>query len=452
MKISLVSLLLVLMLLLGTIGSAEEGMWMPHQMKELDLKSKGLQMDPGSLFKEDGTGLMSAVVKLGGATGEIVSSDGLILTNHHVAFRAIQRASDKQNDYIKHGFIAKDRNSEIPARGYYADVLLGYEDVTSRVNGKLKPGMSPEKKEKAITAIEKKLIANGEKKGPDLRCAFKSMYSGNKYYLFTYKRLQDIRLVFAPPESIGSYGGDIDNWMWPRHTGDFSFLRAYVSKNNVGVAFNKNNVPYKPKSVIKLSLDGVKHGDFTFIMGYPGSTYLNYTFSQYTESIGDMKRRINQYKDIIDFFELRGKDNRGIQIKYASRVKGLNNGYKNRMGKLEGLEKNRVGEKKKHFEKKYKDWITKDEGRKKKYDGILEKIDDFFKRNSSFYLKVSKSSALVSSYFGSTLLSQAHKIYRTVEERQKKDSKRELGFQERDFPGIKQSVRLAEKELRSKQR
>jgi hypothetical protein len=241
LRLSKYSLLIVFVLFFTWFGEADEGMWLPHQMKELNLEAQGLKMDPGNLYKEDGTGIMNAVVRIGrGSSGAFVSSKGLILTNHHVAFRVIQRASDKEHDYITNGFLAYTTAEEIPASGTYVNVLLGYRDVTSIVLKQLKPRMTPGQRYRALDKIEKKLIAQAEKQGKDLYCMFKSMYSGNKYYLFTFKRLWDVRLVYAPPKAIGNYGGEVDNWMWPRHTCDFTFLRVYVSKNNEGVPYSRN--------------------------------------------------------------------------------------------------------------------------------------------------------------------------------------------------------------------
>jgi hypothetical protein len=446
LRLSKYSLLIVFVLCFTWFGEADEGMWLPHQMKELNLEAQGLKMDPGNLYKEDGTGIMNAVVRIGrGGSGAFVSSKGLILTNHHVAFGVIQRASDKEHDYINNGFLAHTTTEEIPASGTYVNVLLGYRDVTSIVLKQLKPRMTPEQRYKALDKIEKKLIARAEKQGKDLYCMFKSMYSGNKYYLFTFKRLWDVRLVFAPPNAIGSYGGEVDNWMWPRHTCDFTFLRAYVSKDNEGVPYSVDNVPYQPKSFLKVSLEGVKEDDFTFIMGYPGSTQRNYTVSEFQFEVEKMEQEVDIYKSRIDFFEKAGKDDRGIEIKYASTVKGLNNGLKNRTAKLEGFQKHSILEKKKRFEEKLMQWVKQDPQRQEKYGNILTGIRDFMKTNGDFYLKKERTDDLVSNRRGPALLSQAHLIYRTVEERQKPDLQRETGFQERDLQDIRVRIEVAER-------
>ena len=428
-------IIILFLFCLATFSPADEGMWLPHQMKDLDLKTLGLKMNPENLYKKDGTGLMSAVVYLGGGTGEFVSHEGLILTNHHVAFGALQRASTKEKDYIQNGFIAWTNEEEIPARGYIADVLLGYEDVTKEIESSLKPGMSYIQKYYALDKAKKKLIAEKEKEAKDIRCRIAGMYSGKKYYLFRFKRIKDVRLVYAPPLDLGNFGGDIDNWMWPRHTSDFSFLRAYVSKDNIGVDYSPDNVPYRPKSVLKISIDGFKEKDFTFVMGYPGRTFRNYTLSEVQFDMDYMKKRIELYKDIIDFLEKAGKDNREIQIKYASKISRLNNALKNFQGKLEGMKKISLLERKK----------TLEENLFKEHDEILSEINRFMKKFSEHFWKNNSLSQLVSSYFGSALLSQAYLIYRTAEEMQKPDMEREPSYQERDLPYIKERIQLAER-------
>jgi len=443
MKIILRKLsILVLGLALSFLAFADEGMWMPHQMKDLNLKALGLLMNPSDLYKKDGTGLMSAVVNLGGGTGEFVSADGLILTNHHVAFGAIQRASSKEKDYIQNGFLAVTRDQEIAAQGYTADVLLGYEEITPKVLAVLKPGMTPRQRYDAIEKITKEMIAQAEKAGKDLRCTIASMYSGNQYFLYTFKRIKDIRLVLAPPQDLGNFGGEVDNWMWPRHTCDFSFLRAYVSKDGLGVDYNAANVPYRPKSVMKISLDGVKPEDFTFVMGYPGVTYRNYTLAELEADMTALAKRIKDYQDTIAFFENAGKNNKEVEIRYASRLKGLYNGMKNFQGKLEGMEKYGLIEKKKAQEKAFLTWVNEDPARRKKYGRVVDELAQFMKKNEAFSAKSQQLSAVLN---GSTLLSQAYSIYRTVQELQKPDADREPQYQDRNLPYIKMNIQLAER-------
>lgn len=433
---------IVLGLAFAVVALADEGMWMPHQMKDLDLKAKGLRMDPAELYRTDGTGLMSAVVNLGGGTGEFVSADGLILTNHHVAFGAIQRASSKEKDYITDGFTAMAREQEIPAQGYTADVLLGYEDVTAAVLGKLKPGLTLRQRYEALEKAGKELVARAEKGARDLRCQVATMYSGNKYYLFTFKRIRDVRLVLAPPQALGNFGGEVDNWMWPRHTCDFSFLRAYVAKDGSGAEFSLENVPYKPRSVLKISLEGFKPGDFTFVMGYPGRTSRNATLAELRSEIASMAKRIKDMQDTIAFFENAGRSDKEIEIRYASRVKGTYNGLKNYQGKLEGMQKIDLLRKKAAQEKEFLAWVAADPVRQKKYGSVLDDIAAYVVRADAFS---AKNEALGAAAGSSTLLSQAHTITRAVEQLQKPDKDREPQFQDRNIPYIRKGIQLAER-------
>ena len=438
-------LIFLLILSFSLVSTADEGMWMPHQMKGLNLQEKGLRMDPADLYKKDGTGLMSAVVYLGGGTGEFVSSDGLILTNHHVAFGALQRAATKENDTIQDGFIAWTRQEEIPAKGYIADVLLGYEEITAKIVSGIKSGMTHRKQYEVIDKAKKKLIAETEKSGKDIRATVANMYSGNAYYLFRFKRIKDIRIAYAPPRDLGNFGGDIDNWMWPRHTCDFTFLRAYVSKDNEGVDYSTENVPYKPRSILKISTEGFKDGDFSFVMGYPGRTYRNYTLDELRFDLKNMRDRMELFKDVIAFFENAGTNDRDIQIKYAGIIKGLNNGLKNYQGKFEGIDKIDLIGIKKDQEKNYMKWVKENPEREKQFGDALVNVSTFMDKYAAYYTKNNLLGLIVSPYFGSTLLSQAYTIYRTVEEREKPDMERESAYQERNLPLIKMRIPLAER-------
>lgn len=423
----------------------DDGMWMPHQMTDLGLKDLGLQMDPAGLYKKDGTGLMSAVVHLGGGTGEFVSAQGLILTNHHVAFGAIQRAATKEHDYLQDGFLARENKDEIPAKGYIADVLIGYEEVTKQMNSAVRPNMSPLTKYKALERKGKYLIARAERKGKDLRCEIKKMYSGNRYYLFKFKRLKDVRIVYAPPMSIGNFGGEVDNWMWPRHTCDFTFLRAYVSKDGEGIEYNENNVPYTPKSFFKVSLDGVKDGDFTFVMGYPGRTYRNQTLAELKQDMKQLGERKVMLEELVAFFEDAGKNDRAIQIKYAGKVKGLWNSIKNRNGKLEGMHSVDLLSKKAEQMKAFTAWVAEKPERQKKYGNALENIAKFMEKYTAFQDKNYRLALLFNGYIGPTVFGNGYMIYRTVSERQKPDIKREPAFQERNIPMITMRQKIAER-------
>ncbi|GAB4329449.1 MAG: S46 family peptidase [Calditrichia bacterium] len=430
-------------LLLLSISMADEGMWLPHQMPSLQLEKKGLQMDPAELYKSDGTGLMSAVVSLGGGTGEFVSQNGLILTNHHVAFGAIQRASSPEHNYLENGFIAWKHEEEIEAPGYIADVLLGYEDVTPEFEDVLNSELSPSERYKQIEKISKKLIADFEQKGEDLRAEVKSMYSGNQYYLFKFKRIKDIRIVYAPPMDLGNFGGEEDNWMWPRHTADFTFLRAYVSPDGKGVPYSKENVPYRPKSFLKISLDGVKEGDFTFVMGYPGRTYRNHTSVEFQYDLQRMKERLQLFQEIIDFFEEQSLKSEAVKIKYASLLKAFYNVKKNYTGKIEGFEKNHLISRKEKKEAEAKSKLRNPE----LLEYALKEMKSFYPEFINYQKKVQQLSELTNSYTGPAMLAAAHTIVRTVQERSKPDLEREMAYQERNLPRIKQGLQLLDRRM-----
>jgi hypothetical protein len=271
------------------------------------------------------------------------------------------------------------------------------------------------------------------------------MYSGGQYFLFTYKRIKDVRLVLAPPLDLGNFGGEVDNWMWPRHTADFSFLRAYVSKDGFGADYSAENVPYKPRSIVKLSLDGFREGDFTFIMGYPGRTYRNNTASEIRFDAESMKLRMAYFKDIIAFFEEAGRSDKEVEIRYANLVKGLYNSLKNYQGKLEGFDKIGLLDRKAAQEKAFLDWVAADPARQKKYGKVLSAIDAF---TGSYALEIRRNEALtnlVSPYGGSQVLSMAYQIVRAADESLKPDMQREPSYQTRNLPFIKQGLQLAER-------
>lgn len=423
---------------------SDEGMWLPHQIQDLNLQELGLELEPGELLKEDGSGLMNAIVRLNGATGEFVSPQGLILTNHHVAYGAIRRASDAQHDYLKNGFVAQSSEEEIQALGQTASVLLGYEDVTQTIKAAVTPGMSYRERYEAIDLVKKRLVTEAEAAAPDLRAEVRAMYSGLQYYLFTYKRLLDVRLVLAPPDDLGRFGGEIDNWTWPRHTCDFTFLRAYVSPEGVGVPYDEANVPYQPKSFLKLSLEGVQSDDFTFVMGYPGRTYRNYTSKLFELEVEDMRERLSLFADFMEFYESASETSREVEIKYASTLRGLANASKNYRGKLEGFQRIDVLEKKQQQEKAFLQWAQ--ENASMDYSQALEAYHTFLEEFDRFQDQQSQVERLVSSWgTAPALLSQAYLIYRTVHERAKPDAEREVGYQERDLEDIQRRIELADR-------
>ncbi len=438
----------VMMCSLASTGSADEGMWMPHQIQDLDLEARGLEMDPEDIYRKDGTGLVNAVVIFGGGgTGEFVSSEGLILTNHHIAFDALQRESTADSDLLTDGFMAPTRAAEMPAKGYSVDVFLGYREVTEQIQAALTPNMSPDQRQNAIEQAQKQLVGDAEKEGRDIRAQVASMFSGNAYYLFRFKRISDIRLVYAPPQSLGRFGGEIDNWMWPRHSTDFAFMRAYVSPDNVGVEYSEDNVPYRPPSVLKISLDGFEDGDFAFIVGYPGYTYRNNTLAELRSDLTTLQRRSEGYRDVISFLEAAGRDDREIELRYANCVRALNNRVKNYGAKLEGIEKRGVIDLKAAQEEELSAWVAANDERRSQYGQALARIEDFMTGYEHQSLKIDLLEELVQPPACRTLLGQAYTIYRTVVESQKPDMDRDPEYQERNLPSIRTRIEVANQEL-----
>jgi hypothetical protein len=317
-------LAVVMCLLLSSIVFAEEGMWLLTQLDQLDLHEKGLELKLEEIYHPKKPSLTDAIVWLGGCSASFVSPDGLILTNHHCAFGALQRASSEENDYIKNGFLAKDRSEEIEAKGVTASILLETKDVTKKVLKAAKGIDDPVERDKKITAKIQEMTKEIEGDKEDIRARIAAMYKGKQYILYIYKRYQDVRIVYAPPLSIGKYGGDIDNWMWPRHTGDFTYLRAYMAPDGSGAKYSPDNVHVKPQNHLRIATSPLKNGDFTFIIGYPGNTNRWRT----SNSVGwnlknNYPNTIKNYKEMIDLLEEITKDSEEGKIKVASLNAGL---------------------------------------------------------------------------------------------------------------------------------
>ena len=252
---------------------AQEGMWMLNQLEQLDLARKGLMIPVDKIYSPDKQCLANAVIQLDGGSASFVSPEGLVVTNHHVAYAALQQASSVTSDFLTNGFLARDRSAEIQARGYEARLMIMMKDVTSEVLAATKKVTDPVEKDKKVKARIEEITRAADAKGSDLESTVAAMYEGKQYILYTYKVFKDIRIVYSPPLSIGNYGGETDNWMWPRHTGDFSFMRVYVSPEGQGREFNAENIPYKPAVWLKVAQGDLKDGDFQFYYRISGLYY-----------------------------------------------------------------------------------------------------------------------------------------------------------------------------------
>jgi hypothetical protein len=442
-------LLVVLALAVAAPLVANEGMWMLHQLGQLDqpkLRAMGLELTPQQLWDiKTNSGLASAVVSLGGCSASFVSPEGLIATNHHCAFGAIQINSTPEHDYITNGFLAATKAEELEAKGTRVTVFLGYDNITDKVKSALKPGMKPEQRTRALELRENELVAACEKQG--LRCRFAEMYGGLEYYMFRAVELRDVRLVYAPPRSIGEYGGEVDNWEWPRHTGDFSFLRAYVGQDGKPADFAPENVPYKPARWLKVSTAPLDEGDFTMILGYPGRTY-RYRIAAAIAEDTDFyyPNRIALYKDLIDILERESKRGKDVEIKLSSQLKGFYNGYKNNQGMLEGLRRADLAGRKRAAEADLETWIAADPERAAAYGDVLPKMEALVAAKQA-----TRDRDLLLTQMSSTrstsLLAAALTVEHWTAERAKPDMERDQEYQDRDERAIRSRLERIQRNL-----
>ncbi len=427
--------------LLSTAAPAEEGMW---QLDKFDaeliarMQELGLELSQEEIYAPGGEGIAYAIVNLGGGTGSFVSPYGLILTNHHVAFGALQRASSEENNYIEDGFYADRSEREIQAYGYQARVLISIEDISSRVL-KAAKGKKGAKRYEAIEDETKKITAEAEE-GRDVRVTVASFFGGMQYKMFTYFTIKDVRIVYAPPKSIGNYGGDIDNWMWPRHTGDFSFLRAYVATDGSSAEYSEDNVPYEPVVHLPMSLEGVGKDDFAMIIGFPGQT-MRYRSSYSTDWSLNWRfpGRIKMFGDLLDIMNKAAEKDPGVRIKTARFDAMLNNSMKNYEGQLEGFRKVGLLEQKIDEEKEFTEWVNADKKRRKKYGNVLPTIEKLYKEQAVYR---DKQVIMRFTGFMNQMVSAAGTICRWTEEKAKKNMDRDPAFMDRSIPRIKQRLEM----------
>jgi hypothetical protein len=439
-----VAIAAALVTLSAPIGTADEGMWLPFMLDKSPIDSwhsRGLELSAKELYHPKNPSISDAIVQVGGGTGGFVSFDGLIVTNHHVAFGALQRTSSVKSDFINEGFLAKYPGEEISAPGYEARVLLEVKDVTKKVLKAVKEDMTDQERYKAIEKAEKEIIAKAEN-DKDVFCQVNSVYGGSQYYLYTYFKIKDIRIVYAPPVSIGEYGGDIDNWMWPRHTGDFSFLRAYVAPDGKSAEYAEDNVPYHPKKYLSFSKAPLKEDDFTMVMGYPGSTKRYRTSYSIDFSVNDYyPSNIKMMGDILEIVEEEMKRGRAVEIKLAGINKGINNAYKNYIGMLEGLEKAHLLEQKMKEEKQLNRYLDSNPKMKEKYGHVLPEIQAQYDE----YMKFWEQNRLLGMVgYVSSAMRSSMTIYKWAEEHEKDDMDRDPGYQDRDEPRQRKRLEMVD--------
>ncbi len=373
--------MLMIFSIFGKVARADEGMWILMLLnKNIDeMQKKGLKLTAEDIYSINHNSMKDAIIQFaGGCTGEIVSPEGLILTNHHCGYGAIQSHSTVDHDYLTNGFWAMNRGEELPCPGITARFFVRMEDVTTKALSGVTASMNETERNDKITENVKALKKEAQT-DPDFEVVIKPFYNGNNYYMFINLVYTDVRLVGAPPSSIGKYGADTDNWMWPRHTADFSMFRVYSSKDGKPADFNKENVAYKPKHHLPVSIKGVKENDFVMIMGYPGTT------DRYLTSYGIKTALSYKNPTIVSIRDKKLEVMRefmfadpAVRIQYASKYASTANYWKYFIGQTKQLTHNKVGEKKKMLEDQFALWVSKSEDRKAKYGSVLSDFEQSY--------------------------------------------------------------------------
>ncbi|BDQ02918.1 S46 family peptidase [Ignavibacterium sp.] len=357
----------------------DEGMYPLSDIRKLNLNEKGLKISVDELYNPDGASLVDALVRLGGCTGSFVSPEGLIITNHHCVFGSVQRASTIENNYLENGFVAQTKEQEIPAEGLTARITVSYEDVSSEVLQAAENVDDISKRAKAISDKISEIVKREESKDSTIKAEVSEMFVGEQYVLFRYKMINDIRLVYVPPRSIGEFGGESDNWIWPRHTGDFSFVRAYVAPDGSPAKYSKDNVPFKPKRFLTVNPNGINEEDFVFILGYPGRTYKNMParFVEYHYKY-QLPYIQNLFSWLINLYTKRGENDPEFALKISSTIKGLANTEKNYRGKIQGIRNLDLINRKLEEEKNLLKFINSNQELKSKYGKLPDEINQLY--------------------------------------------------------------------------
>lgn len=363
---------------------ADEGMWLPSLISQRigDMQAKGFKLTAEDIYSVNQASLKDAVVLFGrGCTGELVSNDGLIFTNHHCGYSYIQKHSSVEHDYLKDGFWALSRDEELANPGLTVSFLEYMQDVTAQVLDGYKPEMSEEERTALVSENSKKLIDAARDPAKGLSASVEALYYGNQYFLFVFRIYKDVRLVGAPPSSIGKFGGDTDNWMWPRHTGDFSIFRIYADVEGNPALYSKDNVPYHPKKFFKISRAGVKEGDFTFVYGCPGSTkeYITSDETSYISEISD-PQKIALRTTRLEIMKKHMDQSQAVRIQYSAKYASVSNAWKKWQGEAKGIRKMKTVATKQAYEARFKEWA-----KNTRYNGVLDKLASLYKEYIPYY-------------------------------------------------------------------
>lgn len=374
-------LLFIALFSISFLGKADEGMYLPFQLKKnkKDMIAAGLELSTKEIYNPKKPSVKDAIVSLGGfCTGEIISSKGLMLTNHHCGYDAIRENATPDNDILTNGFWAQNYGEEKPIPGLTVSIVVRIEDISKTINKALNDDMTPAQRSQTIDELSEKLSA-AEVDGTGYKAEVKSFYGGSEFYLFVYEIFRDIRLVGAPPSAIGKYGGNTDNWMWERHTGDFSMFRIYANTSNKPAEFAMDNIPYTPKHHLPISLNGVEEDDFSMIMGFPGSTdrfLTSYGIELATEN--DQPSRVKVRGEKLRIMKENMDKSDAVRLQYASSYAQVSNYWKYFIGQTEQLKKNKVLDKKKGIEKGFTDWVSAKSKRQQRYGNVLKDIEDAY--------------------------------------------------------------------------
>jgi hypothetical protein len=425
--------LLSLAILTSFAAHADEGMWMPQQLPQVakQLKADGLKLDPATLTKLTEFP-MGAVVSLGGCSASFVSPEGLIVTNHHCVYNSVAVNSTPQNDLLTNGFLARTKADELPAapgsRVFVTEEVTKVSDkiidpATSKLTGKARID--------AIEKNEKQMVAACEK-DPGHRCTVASYYGGLEFYMIKQLEIRDVRLVHAPPSGIGKFGGDTDNWMWPRHTGDYGFYRAYVSKDGKAADYSKDNVPYVPKHYLKIAQQGVKEGDFIMVVGYPGRTNRHRLPSEIAWTFDwNYPAFVKASGEVLSIIDEQTKNDPAAHLKYAGQIAGVNNYYKNRKGMIASYQGSDILARKTAEYDALKSWVNANPARKAEFGASIDQVEKLIAQRDT---EVKKNFFL--GYSTPRFLGSAAMLYRLANERAKPNAERKAGFQERDTPRL----------------
>lgn len=384
-----ISLLLFIGLLSSWLSTAQEagGMWIPNELNESEMKAMGMKIDAKDIFDPQAASIKDAIAHFGGGcTSEVISPNGLLLTNHHCGYSQIQSHSTVENDYLKEGFWAKDYSEELPNKGLTATFIVDIQEVTDKILQGVSGDMNEEDRQDLIKdnieIVNKNIIKEAYQDS-----FIRAFYKGNKYYLFITETYKDIRLVGAPPSSIGKYGADTDNWSWPRHVGDFSLFRIYADKNNKPAEYSEDNVPYQPKHFLPISIKGVEQDDFTFVFGFPGMTDEYLPASALTQILEITNPSQIGIRDVaLKILDAKMRNDNATRIKYASKYAGISNYHKKWTGESLGLKKSKAVEKRRAYEKKFLKEIAKKENLLEQYGKLLPKMDSLYQANNDYQL------------------------------------------------------------------